>query len=99
MLLTRPEAHLFLEGIQNHARADNFEQVILQANRLLSEMTHAVRTDTEDSSPFRAALPLLRDIIADATRSDSRAALEHTARAQKIIELRPTVTPAWPENQ
>jgi DNA uptake protein ComE-like DNA-binding protein len=96
MLLGILEASELLEGIKNHARAGNFDLASIQSRSLLSEMEYTIQASVENSSVFREALPAVRALILDSTRSDSQSALDHVNEAKDALGITPGVTPAWP---
>jgi DNA uptake protein ComE-like DNA-binding protein len=96
MSLRTLEASGLLEGIKNHARAGNFDLVSIQSRSLVAEMESAIQASAENTSEFRQALPAVRALILDGTRSDSQSALHHVDEAKDALGILPGVTPAWP---
>ena len=96
MSLGIEEVSGLLKGIESHARAGNFDHVSIQARHLLERMESAIQTNVQNSSEFREALPAVRALIADGTRSDSPSVLVHATEAKEALHIAPGITPAWP---
>jgi hypothetical protein len=96
MSLATMELTELLEGIKNHARAGNFDLVSIQSRYLVVKMEEAIQANAEDSSRFRQALPAVRALILDGTRSDPSSANLHVNEAKNALGITPGVTPAWP---
>jgi|SRR5579871_1576520 len=89
------EAAEFLDGIENHARAGNLDQVLIQARSLLARMESAIQWEPE-SPELRSAILAVREIISDGRHLDSQAVLAHVNEAKEALGRTPGVTPAWP---
>lgn len=87
MSLAATEVSAFLEGIENHARAGNFDQVSLQTSILLEKMESAIHHGANESFEFRNALPPVRALIPDSTRSDSASVIEHVHQARVALGI------------
>jgi hypothetical protein len=83
MELARQDAVAFLNGIENHARAGNFDQVSLQTQGLLDRLRNS------DADEYRDALPAIRELLGDSSRSDARAIIEHVHQAQVALGFAP----------
>jgi hypothetical protein len=89
MSLATSEVNAFLKGIENHARARNFDQVSLQTNILLEKLESAIHERAEDSFEYRRALPSVRALIPDSARADASSVLEHVHQAQAALGFTP----------
>lgn len=95
MSLSTMEASEVLEGILNHARAGNFDQVSIETRILLDRMQAVLREGTEHASEFQRALPPVSALVSDCRRSDETAVIEHVEQAKEALGITPGVTPAW----
>jgi hypothetical protein len=89
MSLAATEVNGFLKGIENHARAHNFDQVLIQTNILLEKLESAIHERADDSFEYRKALPSVRALIPDSARADASSVLDHVRQAQTALGFAP----------
>jgi len=89
MELAASEVNTFLKGIENHARAGNFDQASIQTRILLDRLEAAIQDHADASFEFRKALPLVRQVLEDSSHSDSRSVIGHLHQAQLALGFSP----------
>ncbi len=83
MPLAREQMLTVLKGIEDHARAGNFDQAGIQARHLLE------RIESEQPEEYRSVLPKIRELLDDAARHNSRAVIHTVQEAELALGFRP----------
>lgn len=89
MALAASEVNTFLKGIENHARARNFDQASIQTWLLMERMEAAIDDGSDDTFEFQKALPVIRQVVGDCGRSDACGAVDHVHAAQLALGFLP----------
>jgi len=88
MVIAPKTVIMVLKGIEQHARAGNYDQVEIQARSLLQDLS-AIDEAGEDRDRYRAAIPVIESLPGDAEQEDAAAVIAHVHTAQELLGFAP----------
>ena len=88
MVIAPKTVIMVLKGIEQHARAGNFDQIEIQARSLIQDLS-ADDLAGEDRDLYSAALPVIEHLPGDAEQEDAAAVIDHVHSAQELLGFAP----------